>query len=343
VVLPCCPSAMPRKFRTLLLALGVIVVLAIVSLMVFTAGMPASPPLPNPNGYDDFVKASGAVVGNTGDFPTLDRNSLAALVSTNAEPLRLLRVGLSRQCLMPMDFALTNAAGMMNQLAEMKRLVQLLAAEGRLREIENRPGDAARSYTDAIRFGNEMSRGGFLITRLVGIACESIGCHALAKVVPKLSREDARIVLTDLEKVDADHVSWAEVLRGEKYYVRYQLRHRLNPILWVMSWWQTREAMERAETKHKIVVAHERLLAGELALRSYQSAQGRAPARLDDLVTNYLSTVPQDPFTGRPFIYRSQGTNWLLYSVGPDGIDDGGRPAGRGWPVKGDILFDSSW
>jgi hypothetical protein len=335
---------MSRKLRALLVALLGIALLAIVSLIVFTAGRPPLvPPLPNPNGYDDFVKASAAVVGNVGDYPTLDRNDLDALVSTNAEPLRLLRVGLSRQCLMPMDSALTNDTGMMNRLAEMKRLVQLLATEGRLREIENRPSDAARSYTDAIRFGNEMSRGGFLITRLVGIACESIGCHALAKVVPKLSREDARIVLSDLGKVDDGHVSWAEVLRGEKYYVHYQLRGRFNPILLVVSWWQTREAMEKAETRHKIVVAHERLVAGELALRSYQSEQGRAPARLDDLVTNYLSTVPQDPFTGRPFIYRSQGTNWLLYSVGPDGIDDSGRPAGRGWPVKGDILFDSSW
>jgi hypothetical protein len=335
---------MSRKLRALLVALLGIALLAIVSLIVFTAGRPPLvPPLPNPNGYDDFVKASAAVVGNVGDYPTLDRNDLDALVSTNAEPLRLLRVGLSRQCLMPMDSALTNDTGMMNRLAEMKRLVQLLATEGRLREIENRPSDAARSYTDAIRFGNEMSRGGFLITRLVGIACESIGCHALAKVVPKLSREDARIVLSDLGKVDDGHVSWAEVLRGEKYCVHYQLRGRFNPILRVVSWWQTREAMEKAETRHKIVVAHERLVAGELALRSYQSEQGRAPARLDDLVTNYLSTVPQDPFTGRPFIYRSQGTNWLLYSVGPDGIDDSGRPAGRGWPVKGDILFDSSW
>ena len=73
------------------------------------------------------------------------------MVSTNAEPLRLLRLGLTRQCVMPMDSALTNAAGSMNQLARMKRLVHLLAAEGRLREMENRPAEAARSYVEAIR------------------------------------------------------------------------------------------------------------------------------------------------------------------------------------------------
>ena len=64
------------------------------------------------------------------------------------------------------------------------------------------------------------------------------------------------------------------------------------------------------------MVARERLLAAELALRCYQSEQGHPPARLDDLVPNYLSKVPQDPFSGQPLIYRAQGTNWLLHSAG---------------------------
>ena len=334
---------MPGRVRALLVALVVIVMLTALGLVLFTMGRtPALPPLPSPNGYDDLAKASKAVMGKVGDFPTLDRDSLHALVSTNMESLRLLRLGLTRPCVMPMDAALTNDAGI-SQLADMKRLVQLLVAEGRLREMENRPADAARSYTEAVRFGNEMSRGGFLITRLVGIACESIGCNALTKVVPKLSRQEVRIVLTELEKVDAGRVTWAEVLRNERCFARYQLRNRLNPLLWAIAWWQSREAMKKAEVKHKMVIAHERLLAAELALRCYESEQGRAPARLDELVTNYLSKVPPDPFSAQPMIYRAQSTNWLLYSVGPDAVDDGGRPAGRGWPVKGDILFDSPW
>jgi hypothetical protein len=335
---------MSRKTRTLLLALVVISVLAILSLIVFTPGRPtALPPLPNPNGHDDFVKASEVVTGNVGDFRTLNPDSLGVLVSTNAEALRLLRLGLTRQCMMPMDSALTNVDGMLSQLAGMKRLVQLLAAEGRLRELEDRPAEAARSYVDAIRFGNEMSRGGYLVTRLVGIACEAIGYAPLANLVPKLNREDARAVLTELERVDAGRVTWPEVLAGERYFHRRQYARHPNPILWVAGWWQSRDSREKAEVKHRIVAAHERLLVAELALRCAQSELGHPPARLNDLVTNYLSRVPQDPFTGQPLVYRPQSTNWLLYSVGPDGIDDGGRAAGRGWPVKGDILFDSSW
>ncbi len=89
---------MARKTRILLLALVVIVVLVNVSLIVLSTSRPlARPPLPNPNGYDDFVNAGEAVTGNVGDFPELGHDSLAALVSSNAVPLRLLRVGLTRQ------------------------------------------------------------------------------------------------------------------------------------------------------------------------------------------------------------------------------------------------------
>jgi hypothetical protein len=333
---------MPPRFRTSLLALVVIFLVALLTgLVMLRSRTLPRPRLPSPNGYDDFVKAGEAVAENVGDFAQLDHDSLRTLVDTNAESLRLLRVGLTRQCAMPVDSALTNLN--LDELGNMKRLVRLLAAEGRLREMDNRPADAARSYTDAIRFGNEISRGGFIIHRLVGVACEAIGCHALAQVVPKLSREDSRILLSELEKIDAGRVTWAEVLRSEQYYARYQLRNRSNPIMRVLGWWQARPPIQQAETKQKIIIAHERLLAAELALRCYQSEQGHPPALLQDLVTNYLAKAPQDPFTGQPMTYRLQGTTWLLYSVGPDGVDDGGRPAAKGWPVKGDIRFDSAW
>src|SRR5260370_27848486 len=94
-----------------------------------------------------------------------------------------------------------------------------------------------------------------------------------------------------------------------------------------MAWRQTRQVMERDETKQKVVIAHERLLAGEMALRCYQFEKAGLPVRLDDLVTNYLLKLPEDPFTGHPMIYHPQGTNYLLYSVRPDGVDDGARTA----------------
>jgi hypothetical protein len=334
---------MPRSIRALLVAFLVILALGTLAFVVLKPAPPARLPLPNPNGYDDFIKASGMVTQDVGNFSDLDHESLRELVSTNAEVLRLLRVGLTRRCLMPLDSALTNSGVMLGGLTGMKRLVQLLAAEGRLAGMENRPADAARSYTDAIHFGNEISRGGMLITRLVGIACEAIGCGQLAKVVPKLDAKDCRAAVGELEKVDSERVAWSEVLRNERYYAGHVMNNRFNPIIFVGAWVQTWQTRHKAEVRHKTIVAHERLVMAELALRCYQSEQGRAPGQLSELIPNLVSKIPQDPFSGQPLIYKPHGTNWLLYSVGPDGVDDGGKPAGGGLSAKGDLFFDSSW
>jgi len=319
---------------------ALIVGMTLLAFLVYSIGRtPARRSLPNPNGYDDFVEASKAIQGNSADFLTLDHESLRAALSTNTEPLRRLRLGLTRPCCLPMDFNLTNA---LPQLAEMKRLVQLLTSEGRLREMENQPIEAAQSYVDAIRFGNEMSRGGYLITRLVGMACEALGYASLSKVAPKLGPDPSRSIVAELEKVDAGRVTWAEVLRNERIFCTHSQKELLlHPVAMALSWWQSRGAIARAELKQKTVIAHERLLIAELALRASQAEQGHPPADLAELVGKYMTQVPLDPFGARSLVYRSQGANWLLYSLGPDGVDDGGKRMPRGLGSKGDLFFDS--
>ena len=336
---------MLRKNRILLLALAAILVLALLTMLVVSRGRTAPrTPLPNPNGYDDFLKAAALLTGDVGNASTLDPNDLRALVATNSESLRLLRLGLTRPCALPADSAMTNVAGMMSELADMKRLVQLLAAEGRLREMDHRLADAAQSYVDAIRFGNEVSRGGFIINRLVGIACEAIGEMALCNLAPRLNPAEARPVIAALEQIENVEVTWEEVRRNEKRFVQYQLSKGFNPITWAMTRWQGWRATKRAEMRNKRIAAHLRLLTAELAVRGCQSEQGRAPTGLAQLVPKYLQRVPADPFSGQPLVYRPQGTNWLLYSVGEDGVDDGGKPVGRsvsGTVTRGDIFYDS--
>src|SRR3954462_3540038 len=72
--------------------------------------------LPNPNGYDDLLKAATLVVGDIGKAATLNVEDLQSLVETNAESLRLVRVGLGRQCSVPTAFAATNFSALMGDL-----------------------------------------------------------------------------------------------------------------------------------------------------------------------------------------------------------------------------------
>ena len=337
---------MLQRFRTPLLALAVFCVLAMLTVLFLSVGRtPPRPRLPNPNGYDDFLKAAALLTGDVYLSP-LDHDGLRALVATNAETLRLFRLGLTRNCLVPTDSAMTNVPGLGTDLARLKVLAHLLTDEGQLAEIENRYADAAQSYLDTIRLGNEMSRGGFIINRLVGLACEAIGDTPLSKIAPKLNPDEARPVIVELEKIDNSEVTWDEVLQEENRFVRYQLSKRFNPITWVMTRWQGWRAKQRAEMRHNRIAAHLRLLYAELAVRCYQSERGRAPTGLEQLVPKYLQRIPSDPFSGHPLVYRPRGTNWLLYSVGEDGVDDGGRPVGRsgsGTVTRGDLFYDSPY
>lgn len=69
-----------------------------------------------------------------------------------------------------------------------------------------------------------------------------------------------------------------------------------------------------------------RLAATALAIRLFQIDHGRRPERLDELVPDYLPTVPIDPFRSDagPIGYRLEKGRSRLYSIGDDGKDDGG-------------------
>lgn len=73
--------------------------------------------------------------------------------------------------------------------------------------------------------------------------------------------------------------------------------------------------------------ALDRLLAVQFALKAYRGEHGGYPARLSDLTPSILMRVPEDPFTARqPLKYARTAAGYLLYSVGPDAVDDHGKP-----------------
>ncbi|MCC6683024.1 MAG: hypothetical protein IT445_19155 [Phycisphaeraceae bacterium] len=61
-----------------------------------------------------------------------------------------------------------------------------------------------------------------------------------------------------------------------------------------------------------------------VAVVRYQREHGDWPASLDDLVPQYLDALPTDAFSGDPLIYRRTATGPIIYSIGTDGVDDGG-------------------
>jgi hypothetical protein len=69
------------------------------------------------------------------------------------------------------------------------------------------------------------------------------------------------------------------------------------------------------------------LLTTSLALRAYRVEHGRYPDTLSRLAPKYLKKIPADPFALKGGVgYRRTADRVVVYSVGPDGVNDGGRP-----------------
>ena len=62
-----------------------------------------------------------------------------------------------------------------------------------------------------------------------------------------------------------------------------------------------------------------------VAIERYRLAKGRLPGELSELVPIYLESIPIDPFDGRELRYEVFEKGFVVYSIGEDGSDDGGR------------------
>ena len=61
-----------------------------------------------------------------------------------------------------------------------------------------------------------------------------------------------------------------------------------------------------------------------LALAAYRAENGKYPQRLEQLVPKYIEKIPDDVYSDGPILYKREGKGYVLYSVGYDGVDNGG-------------------
>jgi hypothetical protein len=62
-----------------------------------------------------------------------------------------------------------------------------------------------------------------------------------------------------------------------------------------------------------------------ILLEQYHARTGSYPTSLDAIAPDFGSELPVDPFSGEGYRYLPSGDSFLLYSVGPNLIDDGGK------------------
>jgi hypothetical protein len=72
-----------------------------------------------------------------------------------------------------------------------------------------------------------------------------------------------------------------------------------------------------------------------LTIERHAHEMGSVPASLDEIAARLPAGPPTDPFTEQPYIYRTSDDGFILYSVGSNGIDNGGQHSHE----DGDIVW----
>lgn len=282
------------KYVVLTVVLGNVVLLAFVFL-----GSPSHKPtpMPNPNGYDDFVKAGGMVTRPKGFGSNMTKEELSAFIATNEDALKLGRIGLSRQCRMPDDYSRQYFERFWQESAGIGALARAYSAQARLAEMENRTNDAVDAYLASVELGEKSSHGGFVAPKFVGIYCEEIGRQGLQSFTSNLPPGLCREVTAKLETVDAEEESFSEIWTHTKKVIRdaSTLREKLK------SWREfltIGEFKRDSKSKFDANARERRKLMVTFAARAYELEKGKPPVTIADLVPNYLKAIPKDPVTG---------------------------------------------
>jgi hypothetical protein len=322
---------------------------------IFYALRPSSPldepPLPNPNGYDDLVRAGHAIVGRVpgpkGDYQTAGADELRKWVDANQEELMNARSGLDRECRVALPPSEKQLQAHMAKSSDLRQLCRLMGAAARLAEIEGERPQAIRNGLDVIEVAQRGTRGGLIIDAMTGFACESVGQRILARLRDQLTVEECRTLVTALEAIDEKREPVAKVVKRDRAWFSAAQNLFTRTILSVNSTAVSqllKPAIDSLELISHRSIARLRLLTAELAIRRYRLENGTDPPSLEALAPRYLAKVPADPYSGRAIRYRlDQSQGHHLYCVGPDGRDDDGKPLPErsDWSkARGDVLVD---
>jgi hypothetical protein len=68
--------------------------------------------------------------------------------------------------------------------------------------------------------------------------------------------------------------------------------------------------------------------------------KGHLPENLNELMPQFLPAVPIDPFDGQPLRCHRLAKGYVIYSVGSDGHDDGGREKPADWKSGDKTTYD---
>jgi hypothetical protein len=263
----------------------------------------------------------------------IDYGKLAKAVALQSADYTEIREVISLPGWIPVQYDEELMFADMGQITACRQIQKALSARF---EIAVRKGDVetyTATYSDMLRLAEAFHRGGLAIDFLVATACEETAHGQLFRAISKMDAAGCAVTIKEIESYEARRRGIADVLYRERVWV--QRAHgwigHLTEVLqrFVPNSdpdWNVYSGVSGAHLREQAIC---RLLTIELAFRVYHLENDRYPTILDQLVPFYIEHLPTDPFDSeqRPPAFAPTGDGYRLYSVGPDGRDDGGQEA----------------
>jgi hypothetical protein len=321
-------SAPPRRWRRRLILIGLVVGISW-SIFAFRASQSSSPlKLPDPNGYDDLVRAGRSRMGdwpNKGDLAKAKMDEIRPFVEANQKCLELARVGLSRECLVPIEDTQDGLSNHFEASGRVRDVTRIFGLKARVLEADGRVSEAAEILGEVLELGQVATQGGMASDAQMGWVVQEIAIGRLRNLRDKLSVEDCKAILRDLDSLDHRRVTEKALLdRWARWY-----QGSFHPLTRTMMKWNGIEAVGRSDNSGIVRKSRDQIERAmhyyqvELAIHLFHEKKKAWPRSLQDLVPAYLASVPLDSNTGKPLEYPANPagglTNDLSAIARPDG------------------------
>ena len=328
-------SQAKNSWNRILLVATIAPILASLGSVAFQLSTPPSLPEVGPAGlaFDRAVKL----------WEPFDASSLSAHLTTYGDvesiPAQLRQSSLNEmsdeldelEALLhqPMVVNLTKGWEELDRVMGSRDAARALTARGICRLAAKQPDQAMQAFLSTIRLGIKARSGGVILSDLIGRSATSTGAaglyrnrHAVTNATRQQLARDLGQLIEQLEPIAAffkrDRI-WSQTLGWHS-----QLQFIIGDITGTADSFTLDFYQKLRDTE----IAELRLLIVELALSSYAADHGGHPESLAALVPDYLPAVPADPLApdGRALTYVPQEKGYQLYSLGQNGVDDGGAP-----------------